>query len=122
MGIDRIGSKGPPATPPTNEAGGAGRSGETGRRFEPPTVGAPSQVGPVPAPATALERLRSGEIDLDGYLDQKTSEATAHLTALPPEQLDAIRSALRDRMAGDPTLVDLVRIATGRVPSPPQDD
>jgi hypothetical protein len=78
-------------------------------------VAAPQQPG-------ALERLRSGEIDLDGYLDLKVQEATGHLGALSPEQLESIRSTLRDRLAADPTLVDLVRTATGRAPKPPHDD
>jgi hypothetical protein len=71
---------------------------------------------------TALERLRSGEIDLDGYLDLKVQEATGHLGALSTAQLESIRGTLRERLAADPALVDLVRTAAGQAPKPPHDD
>jgi uncharacterized protein (DUF2342 family) len=76
----------------------------------------------VQAPRGALERLRAGEVDVDGYLDLKVDEATAHLATLPPGELHALRSALRDRLATDPALVDLVRTATGGVPQPSRED
>jgi len=129
MGVDGIGKKGPPTPPPAGGAAGPGRTTGTGRPFE---VGkAPeattdaaraAQAAGVEAPRTALERLRAGEIDVNGYVDIKVHEATAHLAALPPAQLENIRSALRDRMATDPALVDLVRTATGSVPQPPPDE
>ena len=127
MAIDRIGNKGPPAPPPPQTAG-AGRVAETTRPFD---VSAPGTATSTPAPVqgaavdpsrTALDRLRAGEIDLGGYLDLKAHEATAHLTALPPSELEALRGALRDRMGSDPTLVDLVRTATGRLPDPSGDE
>jgi hypothetical protein len=126
MGIDRIGSKGPPA-PPVPHAASVGRAAEAARPFD---VHAPASAASRPAaetPAaeptrTALQRLQAGEIDLGGYLDLKAREATAHLTALPAPELDALRSAMRDRMASDPTLVELVRTATGRLPDPPSDE
>jgi hypothetical protein len=130
MGIDRIGKSGAPA--PLPEVGGASPSGPVGAAFHVPKVGAPSGgssvaggSSAVPAgapldaavpPVGALDRLRSGEVDLDGYMNLKVDEATAHLSALPPAQLDAIRSALRERISSDPALVDLVRAATGQVP------
>jgi hypothetical protein len=124
MGIDRTGKKGPPAPPPPKEAGGPTRTSETGRTFEvskPP----PQAQGAAPAeaigPRTALDRLRAGEIDANGYLDQKVDEATAHLGKLPPAELDAVRSALRDRLSSDPALADLFRTATGQA-APPRDD
>jgi hypothetical protein len=122
MGIDGIGKKGPPPLPETI---GGGRVAETGRPFE---VSAPRAVPSAPLAAaiepsrTALERWRAGEINLNGYLDLKVREATAHLAILPAPELDALRSALRDRMASDPTLVDLVRTATGHIPEPPGEE
>ena len=76
---------------------------------------------PVQGSVTALEQVRSGQIDVATYLDQKVDEATSHLSALPGAQLDAIRDALRDRLAADPSLVDLVSAAAGQ-PSPPRTD
>ncbi len=124
MGIDQIGKKGPPLQPPAAEIG-SGRVAETGRPFEVsasgPSPSAPYVAAPEPS-RTALERLRAGEVDASGYLDLKVNEATAHLTKLPARELQAIRDALRDRMASDPTLVELVGMATGRTPEPPGGD
>jgi hypothetical protein len=121
MGIDGIGKKGPPAQPPAEKIGG-GRTVETGRPFE-VTASRSAPLAPATEPPrTALERLRAGEVDVSGYLDLKVSEATAHLAVMPTPELEAIRSALRDRMASDPTLVELARTATGRIPEPPGGD
>ncbi|HEY1692164.1 MAG TPA: hypothetical protein VGG39_08375 [Polyangiaceae bacterium] len=122
MGIDSIGKKGPPAPPEAGKATGAARPAEASRPFSvggaAPTAGA----GPVEATRPALDRLRAGEIDVKGYVDMKVNEATAHLAALPPAELERVKSALRDRMATDPALLDLVRTATGATPSLPSDE
>jgi hypothetical protein len=118
MGIDRIGKSGgviPPA--PAAGAGSASRPEEAARPFEVSKSGATAPAARVEA-ATALERLRLGEIDLEGYLDAKVDEVTSHLTGLPGAELASIRGALRERLATDPTLVELVRQATGRAPDP----
>ena len=125
MGIDGIGSKGPPAPPPPGGAQGPARAPEAGRAFEvgkaaAPVAAAPTQVAQ--ATPGALERLRAGEIDVNGYVDAKVHEATAHLGVLPPARLDEIRAALRDRMRSDPALAELLRTAVGHAPSPPSDD
>jgi hypothetical protein len=142
MGIDRIG-KGPPAPEaspspvPDPERGGAGpvKPGSGAERpFAAPPVVAPASpplppsaaapAGTVAAPpvalggASALERLRAGEIDLEGYLDAKVLEATRHLVGLPAAELLAIQQALRDELATDPALSDLVTHATGKRPGP----
>ena len=123
MGIDRIGGKGQPATPPTpTRETGVDQPGEAVRPFEieRPRAAAPTQEPvPVDATRTALERYRAGEVDLDGYIDLKVDEATGHLAALPLEDLEAVRSTLRERLASDPTLAELVRTATGGFPAPP---
>jgi hypothetical protein len=126
MGIDRIGKKGPP-TPPPNEVSGASRAAEVGRPFAVPKPGVPTATGPVGAAAveagrTALDRLRAGELDANGYLDSKVDEATAHLGKLPPIEMEAVRRALRERLGSDPTLQELVRTATGYSPQPPEDE
>jgi hypothetical protein len=126
MGIDRIDKKGPPAPPPSKEIGGPARSPETGRTFEVARP-APQAQGAAPTDSVAvqrtpLERLRAGEIDANGYLDEKVDEATTHLGKLPPAELEAIKSALRDRLSSDPALVDLFRTATGQAVPPPRDE
>jgi hypothetical protein len=120
MGIDGIGSKGPPAppAPPGGKDGPAGatRAPDAGRAFEVNRPAAPAEVS-----RGALERLRAGEIDVNGYVDAKVHEATAHLGVLPPARLEEIRAALRDRMTSDPALAELLRTATSHVPAPSDD-
>ncbi|HEX3345949.1 MAG TPA: hypothetical protein VHS09_15300 [Polyangiaceae bacterium] len=122
MGIDGIGKKGPPAPPSPADVKGAARAPEGARRFEVNEASPAPQAGAVEAPRTAMERLRAGEIDVNGYVQAKVDEATAHLVALPPAELEQLKDALRDRLGSDPALVDLVRKATGAVPQPPPDD
>jgi uncharacterized protein (DUF2342 family) len=127
MGIDGIGKKGPPAPPPPKEVRGPTPSGEASRTFDvsrPASSGAAGTVhGAAVEPArTALDRLRAGEIDVNGYVDQKVDEATSHLGRLPSVELDALRRTLRERLSSDPTLAELVRTATGQAPSPPEDE
>jgi hypothetical protein len=97
------------------------RTNPAGGGFEVSRAGAPVPAETIQAGTSALDQVRSGHIDLATYLDRKVNEATAHLTALPASQLDAIRGALRDRFAADPSLVELVTAATGQAP-PPRDD
>jgi hypothetical protein len=122
MGIDRIGKNG---LVPAPEVGGPSSARPAGQTFQVPAADAPkttAATGVDPArPAGPLERLRAGEVDLGGYVDLKVHEATAHLAALPPVELEKIRTALREKLANDPELVDLLRTATGEV-LPPDDD
>jgi hypothetical protein len=122
MGIDGIGKKGPPTPPPPAGSAGPARPAEATRPFEVSKSAPAPAAAQVEAPRTAMERLRAGEIDVHGYVELKVHEATAHLEALPPAELESLRSALRDRLASDPGLVELVRKATGAVPQPPSDD
>ena len=71
--------------------------------------------------ASPLARLRAGEIDVHGYIDLKVDEATKNIHGLEPAELDAIKKTLRDQMATDPGLSDLVHTATGQIPKPPED-
>jgi len=125
MGIDRIGKGGAPApgSPSTvSSTEAVERASDVGRAFDPGArnaVQGPSTVEA--APSTALQRLQAGSLTLEDYLDHKVDEATAQL-ALPHVELDAVRAALRERLASDPTLADLVRSATGAVVSPPDDE
>jgi hypothetical protein len=120
MGIDRIGKHGPVA--PVPEVAQPSRASTAAEPFRVAGLQSPPQVDPTRAAHAPLERLRTGEIDVAGYLDLKVEEATSHLSALPPVELAAIRSALRDQLASDPSLVDLVHAATGELPLPHDDD
>jgi len=126
MGIDGIGKKGPAGAPPATGTPAASRAQQTGKPFQidqSDKSGAAERAAEVKATApTPLERLRAGEIDVKGYVDAKVQEATAHLGPMPPEKLEQIRAALRDRIGSDPLLVELVKKATGHVPPPPTDD
>ena len=117
MTIDRIGKPGGlgPASSivPTP---GAAANFEVARP-ESAVAAAPSAV----VASSSLAQLRSGQLDLEGYLGAKLDKATAHLHGLAPEQLEAIRGALRDQLATDPALADLVTQATGQVAGLPQD-
>ncbi len=127
MGIDRIGKGG--STPPSTEraaSGGAESAPGTGKAFEVRPQGPAGPSGPAAAdpaqpaqsaPTGALERLRAGQTDLNGYLDQKVSEATSHLQGMRASEIDEIRSILRDELASDPALVELVQQATGQAPT-----
>jgi len=122
--VDRIGKGGLPL-PPAGPAApsGATRAQETGKTFDVQKPGPAAPAAEVAATTgpSPLEQLKAGQIDLDGYLDLKVQEATAHLQGLSPVQLDSLRSMLRDRMATDPALADLVKQATGHAPNIPED-
>ncbi len=121
--VDRIGKGGAP--PPAGGPTGPTQTEKTGKTFD---IQKPNEARPVEQAAhvgaidaTPLDQLKNGKIDFDRYLDMKVNEATSHLEGLAPAQLDSIRSMLRDRMATDPELVDLVKQATGHAPSVPEE-
>ena len=130
MGIDRIGKGGapPPAGPASSKGAGPSdrvRGPEPSRPFEirPERAGEAAKAAEIGATGSSpLERLRTGQIDLNGYLDLKVDQATAHLHGLSPAELGAVKTMLRDQIAQDPSLTDLVKQATGRAPTPPTDE
>ncbi len=125
MGIDRIGSGG--AAPPEglSPGGATGPSAKTEKSFEvsrePTGAPAPAAAGATAEvkPSAALEGVRSGALDVKGYVDAKVAEATAHLSHLSPSQLQIVQGVVRDQLLSDPHLRDLVEHATG---SPPPKD
>ncbi|MFO0678948.1 MAG: hypothetical protein U0169_20640 [Polyangiaceae bacterium] len=123
MSIDGIGKKGGPGAPdiaPATTPGGApARPFDVGPAA-PPVASADAASG-VEAPSPSFEAFRAGTLDFDRYLDAMVNEATAHLEGLAPHELEAIRSMLRDKLATDPDLVELVTRATGRAPTPSED-
>ncbi len=114
MGIDGIGK------PPGASIGGAfGASGTEAPRpaqafsLDPSAAAAPSS-----RVSAALSGLQRGELSLDQYLDTRVSEATTHLAGkLSPEQLEFVKQSLRDQLATDPVLVELVQRTTGAAPA-----
>jgi len=130
MGIDRIGKGGAPPPPTeTKETGAIDKAGSVDKTFSTTLerteaarkAGAAEAAASSASATSPLARLRAGEIDLNGYIDLKVDEATRGLQGLPPAELDEIKRVLRDQMATDPGLTDLVRTATGQMPKPSED-
>src|SRR5690606_39521017 len=69
--------------------------------------------------ATAdLERLQSGEISLDDYLQTRADKAVAHLeSVVSPDQLSIIKEQLVHQMKQDPSVAGLVQRVTGSLPT-----
>jgi hypothetical protein len=109
MGIDGIGG----SKPPVGGLGSVG-PGPTGA-----SAGAPFKVESASSSAVGAvsdaERLESGELGLEQYLDARVDQAVSHLAGVvTPEQLDLIKGQLREQLQGsDPVLRRLVQRATG---------
>jgi hypothetical protein len=122
MGIDRIG-KGPgvaPAVAP-GEAKPAAPAAGVERPFEVRTEKASAASAAQGVELSPLQQLVAGKIDVERYLDLKVDQATNHLEGLSSSERASIRSMLRDQLATDPALADLVRQATGHLPKPPDE-
>ena len=117
MGIDGIGK------PPGASIGSVGGipSGEAAHGAEPFAVDRSAPVAssaPTDRISAALSSLQRGELSLDQYLDGRVSDATSHLAGtLGPEQLDFVKQSLREQLATDPVLVELVQRTTGSSPA-----
>lgn len=114
MGIDGIGK------PPGAGIGGIGSTtGKDGVRAAEPFKVDPSAASAAGGKVSpALASLQRGELSLDQYLDGRISDATSHLVGkLSPDQLEFVKQSLREQMATDPVLVELVQRTTGSVPS-----
>lgn len=130
MSIDRIGKGGAPPIDPGASSAGAEKAHGVGKTFSvaggaevggaEKTHGA-TELGAVDA-SSPLARLRSGEVDVNGYVDLKVEEATRGLEGMPPSDLADIKRLLRDQLATDPGLVDLVSKAAGSAPATPPDE
>lgn len=113
MGIDRIGKGGgtvPEVRLPDEGAAGAAARPATAFGVKPTEAAQPAAAVTSPA----LEGVRSGALDVHGYIDAKVDEATAHLSHLAPEQLEGIRAIVREQLTRDPHLIELVQHATGK--------
>ena len=114
MSIDGIGK--PPG------AGIGGTAGVTGkdavRGAEPFKVDAGTPAAGSDKVSASLASLQRGELSLDQYLDGRVTDATSHLVGkLSPDQLEFVKQSLRDQMATDPVLVELVQRTTGSAPA-----
>ena len=113
MGIDGIGKP-----PGANIGGVPGATGSAGadpaRPAEPFSVdrGAAAEAGS--RISTALASVQRGELSIDQYLDARVTDATSHLAGkLSPDQLEFVKQSLREQLATDPVLVELVQRTTG---------
>ena len=124
-GIGKGGGVPPPAGGP-KEPGGPKGPTATDKTFDVHEADVPREATAIEKTAGAtvspLDQLKAGKIDFERYLDIKVDEATAHLDGIGPAHLETIKSMLRERMASDPELVDLVKQATGHVPTAPSDE
>jgi hypothetical protein len=115
MGIDGIGKgagSGAIVPPTASKTGDTARVGSDTAPFR-VERGAP--VAPT-TPAT-LDRVRSGDLSVSQYLDEKVTAVTSHLIGrITPDQLAFVQENLREQLSTDPVLVDLVKAATGAVP------
>ena len=126
MAIDRIGKGaglpgGVPSAPDVKPTGGADAPFKVDRADSASAAQRAGNVDSASSATSPLARLRAGEVDVHGYVDLKVDEATSALKGISPAELDEIKSVLRDQMKSDPGLADLVRTATGKMPTPPED-
>jgi hypothetical protein len=115
MGVDGIGNGGRPVpgVGPGEVEGAHGAAAEAAPGTE-STRGSERSTG-----SALLDQLRSGEIDVERYLDAQVNAAIAHVQgSLRPSQIDFIREVLREQMSSDPVLAELVRRATGSTAPP----
>ena len=120
MGVDGIngpGGSGIPE-PPAQDGASPGEFSVTG-----PSGTASSGVaasGAAAAASSELDRVASGELSVEQYLDARVERATSHLVgALPAEQLQDLKEVLREQLATDPVLVHLVSRVLGTDASEP---
>ena len=111
MGIDGVGKPGAPQGP-VGSIGGSGATQGEGFRVE---------EGDETSSATgseALQQLERGELGLTEYLEVRVAEATRHLEGtLSPQQLEFVKESLKEQLATDPVLVQLVKRTTGASPA-----
>lgn len=114
MSINRIGKGAgiPPTTTPLIDAPSA-----TSRPFSLEAPAPQAVQGATTEGLSPAEQVRRQEISLDTYLDLHIKKATSHLEKhLAPVDLERIQQTLREQMAHDPTLIEMVRNAAGVTP------
>jgi hypothetical protein len=117
MSINGIGGGGfrPTAPAPASQA-----VEKTGKKFDLSTSQTQSAKEVASATPSELQKVQSGELTMDQYLDQRVDTAVSHVSSrLSPEQLGAVRQQLKDQLSTDPVLRQLVKQATGSSPPAP---
>jgi len=126
MGIDGIGGGKPPiggggALPGANgpsRAGGDGFSLDRTKVASDPSAASRAGAAQDVNATADLERLQSGEISLDDYLQTRADKAVAHLeSVVSPDQLSIIKEQLVHQMKQDPSVAGLVQRVTGSLPT-----
>jgi hypothetical protein len=114
MSIDRIHKS--HSQPPTS-----GPEGAESARGKPAAEAFAVDKGARAEGAKALspaEQVRSGQMDLNTYLETRVQEATRHLEGKAPKAvIEQVQGVLREQLAHDPALQEMVREATGHAPS-----
>lgn len=108
MAVDGIGR--PPAPGlPSQATGVIGTENTTRAEFAVEVASPPRASDAVGAVDSDLvRRLELGQITREQYLDIKAEEAVAHLVGqCPTEQIELIRTALRDQLCDDPVCLRL---------------
>lgn len=114
MGIDGIGKA---STPPQLDATVALEQAHTqSQELSSVNGAAPSAIAgsdATTASSNVLARFQNGEINREQYLELRVDEALFPFAeSLSPNQLDFMRTTLREQLELDPTLVELIRRAT----------
>ena|ERR1700742_90250 len=119
MGVDGIGNGGRPLPDLAKVANVGGGEVDGVRAAEGASGGEAARGAERSSGSALLDQLRNGEISFDGYLDAQVNAAVSHVQgSLQPGQIDLIREVLREQLAADPVLAELVRRATGSTPPP----
>jgi len=116
MAIDGIGK--PPISGTPNSVGSPDGTGASSRtEFSLRSAAGSAGASPTGHVDNSLvDRLQSGELTRDQYLDIRADQAVHHLVGqLPTDQIETIRSTLREQLSTDPLLVTLVRRATSTI-------
>jgi hypothetical protein len=67
--------------------------------------------------SAALAELRRGELTLDAYLDFRADESVRGLRGrISAEKLELVRGEVREQLAADPVLAEIVKRVTGIEP------
>jgi hypothetical protein len=113
MAIDGIGK--PPISGVATPLGGVDVSG-VAPRTEFAIKSATQSEAPAaasPVESSLVGQLESGQLSHEQYLDIRADQAVHHLVGrLPAEQVDLIRTTLRERLSTDPLLISMARRAT----------